>query len=166
MSIFNKTRYLRSIFILIPVGIMLLYFGYEGVTKKIEDFPYHKGVVQDYKLGQKYFKDCECRTKTFFIYIKQKDFPYITTIQNHIEILKSNINESDSIEIWTWDKTNYNEIEQVKLNGKLIIPYKKTIGLYVAFLIIGIGLLILCVFYILNSSEDFFGKKNYDEEES
>ena len=159
MKIFNKTRYLRALLILLPIGIGLTYWGIEGITKSAKDLPYIEGVISDFKLGSKYSELCDCRMETFFIYIKNTPQPYITTISMDIQKLQDNIKMGDYIEIWIWDESNDNHIEQVKINGKLIIPYDRTIGLYTCFLLIGLGLIILCVFYIIKSSEDLFGKK-------
>lgn len=166
MSIFDKSRYLRALFILLPAGIMLFYIGIKGLTSSIEDLPYSKGIVSKYYIGDKYHDYCECTSKTFFIYLKGKNKPYITTITKDIEKLNLLLNKGDRIEIWTWNKTKENQIEQVKINGELIIPYDKTIGLYIAFLIVGLGLVVLCIFYIIKSPEDLFGKKKYNDKES
>ncbi len=159
MSIFDITRYLRAIFVLLPVGILLIYWGLEGLKKSVDDLPYSNGTVENFHTGKMYFKNCKCRVKTFFIYINEDEKPYVTSITEHIELLTKNINLGDSVEIWTWEKYDDNQIEQIKIHGEVIIPYNKTIGLYLGFLVIGISLTALCLFYIIKSPEDLLGKK-------
>jgi hypothetical protein len=159
MGFFDKTRYLRAIFILLPIGIILTRFGIDGLTTTVEDLNKVKGVVSKYKIDYKYYDYCECDRRTLFVYISEKNKPFITTITENIKILDSFLNKGDSIEIWTWDKLRKNEIKQVKLNGKLVLQYEKLIGINLIFLVIGLGLTVLCVFYIIKSPEDLFGKK-------
>ncbi len=167
MSIFDKTRYLRTLFILLPIGIGFAYWGIDGLTKKVEDLPCTKGIISEVKMGSYYYETCKCNLPTLFIYLENTKAPFITKISKHIEILKaSKIEEGDRIEVWTWDKTDDNRIKQVNINGNIIIHYNRTIDLYLVFLVVGLGLVVLCIFYVLNSSEDLFGKKNYDDKKS
>jgi len=159
MSIFDKTRYIRTLFVLLPLGITFTYLGIEGVTKSADDLPYIKGIVLEAKMEGLYDKTCKCYKNTLLIYLQGHKSPYKTTIVKKIDALDPVLARNQNIEIWTWDKSNDNQIEQVKLNGELIVPYNRTIGLYFGVLTVGLGLFILCLFYIIKSPEDLFGKK-------
>lgn len=159
MSIFDKTRYLRTLFVLLPMGIAFTYWGIEGVTKSADDLPYTKGVVLEARMEGVYDKTCKCYKNTLLIYLQGHESPYKTTIVKKIDVLDPVLSKGQNIEIWTWDKTDDNQIEQVKLNDELIVPYNRTTGLYLGTLAVGLSLIILCVFYIIKSPEDLFGKK-------
>lgn len=159
MSIFDKTRYLRTLFILLPLGLAFFYWGIKGLNRSIENLPYTQGVVQKYKKKLMYFESCECDVEASLIYVKGIKPPFVTSIKKYREILDSAVRVGDSIEIWTEDFRSENQIEQVKLNGQLVIPYDKTTDLYIGLSVFGAGLIILCIFYILKSPEDLFGKK-------
>lgn len=159
MSIFDKTRYIRTLFILLPLGLAFFYWGIKGLNRSIEHLPYTQGIVEKHKKRLMYFESCECDVETFLIYVKGIKPPFVTSIKKYREILDSVVSVGDSIEIWTEDFKSENQIEQVKLNGQLVIPYNKTTDLYIGLSVIGVGLIILCIFYIIKSPEDLFGKK-------
>lgn len=158
MGIFDKTRYLRALFILLPLGIGFSYFGIDGLARNVNDLPYNQGIISNLKLGAKYSDICDCKLETFFIYINNVSYPFTTTITTDIQKLQKNLKIGDHIEVWTW-KTDDAHIEQVKINGEIIVSYDKTVGLYLGLLTVGLSLIVLCVFYIIKSPEDLFGKK-------
>ena len=71
MSIFDKSRYLRALLVLLPGGISMSYFGINGLLTDVNDLPCHRGVVVKYKMGEKYSEKCECWDTIFFIYINK-----------------------------------------------------------------------------------------------
>lgn len=158
MSVFDKTRYLRALFILLPIGIAFTYWGIEGITKDVDDLPQIKGSISDIKEESLFYETCDCYKNTLLIYLQGHKLPFKTKIVKNIEILKPILTKGQNVEIWIWDKTNDNRIEQLKINGEMIIPYNRTLVLYLGFLLIGLVLLLLCVFYIIKSPEDLFDK--------
>ncbi len=157
MSIFDRTRYLKTLFMLLPTGIILLYFGIKDISTGVEDLSYNKGMVDTFYIGKKYFDDCDCRMETFFIYFIGKKKPYVTTIKLHIDTLKATIKKGEQIEIWMMQEDKLNEIEQIRINGEMIIPYNKLYGFNIIIILIGIGLTLLSLFYIFKSPEDLLG---------
>ena len=157
MSIFNKTRYLRTLFVLLPSGIILIYFGIKGLSTSVSDLPYSKGTVDRFYFAQKHFDNCDCDMRTFFIHLSEIKKPYITCITVYCDTLDNVIKEGDSMEVWVKNDNNLNQIQQVKLNGVMVVEYDRLIGFKSIITLIGIGLTALCVFYLLKSPEDLHG---------
>lgn len=159
MGLFDVTRYFRALLVLLPIGIFFSYYGIDGLLKSPDDLPYTKGIVSEVKLGTRYYERCNCRLQTYFFYIEGYSIPYITKITEYIEILHEvEINKGDSLEIWVWDKTKDNTISQLKINGEMVIPYNRTILLYLGFLIVGLVLVVICIGYLKSSASDLFGR--------
>jgi len=160
MGIFDVTRYLRALFLLLPMGLGFSYWGFDGLIKNADDLPYTKGVISKVKMGTYYFDDCKCRLPTYFFYLEDIKAPFITQISKNLEIIDSTeINIGDQIEVWVWDLSDNNSIQQLKINGKMIIPYNRTFVLYLSFFVVGLGLLVIFVGYTISSLKDSFGKK-------
>ncbi len=157
MSIFDRTRYLKTLFMLLPTGIIMLYFGIKNLSTGVEDLSYNKGVVDTFYIGKKYFDDCDCRMKTFFINLVKDKQSYITKISVHIDTLNQVIYKGDQIEIWAEKEDKQKRIKQVKLNGEMIIPYNKLYGFNIIIILVGLGLTSLSLFYIFKSPEDLQG---------
>lgn len=155
----GKTRYIRALFVLLPMGIFFTYHGLDGLLKSPDDLPYTKGIVSEVKLGSRYSERCKCRLKTYFIYIEGYNTPFITSITQKIEaITEIEIKKGDAVEIWVWDKTKDNLIEQLIINGEMIIPYNRTLLLYSGFLVVGLVLVVICIGYLKSSASDLFGR--------
>lgn len=49
MGFFDKTRYLRTLLSLAPMGLVLIYFGSKSLLTNINDLPKIKGTIESIK---------------------------------------------------------------------------------------------------------------------
>lgn len=157
MSFFDKTRYFRALFVLFPLGIFTIYYGYKGLTTTTVDVSFESGKVKNYKLEKLYNTLCECKIRTLVLYLENGKKTYSTTIVEEIEQLHPQLQIGDEVEIWFEVESDGNIIKQVVLNDKLMLQYDRLIGLNLTFLVIGLALVILCLFYLIKSLEDLKG---------
>jgi hypothetical protein len=159
MGLLDVSRFFRVILIIFPIGVGFTYWGMDGLGKTVDDLPYIEGELLKSKNDFRYYESCDCRLPTYSIYLEGYDSPYITKITKYIDLINSfQLKEGDRIEIWLWDKTTDNRIKQLKVNGEIVIPYDRTLWLNTIFLIVGLGLVVVCIGYFITSSGDFFGK--------
>ncbi len=89
-----------------------------------------------------YNKNCDCYILTSIIVINKKT--YKTSIGRMRSIINEQIFIGDTITIWSKEENKEERIYQIKKDGEVIVPYKKSTNLGLIFL--GVGLLIPIIF--------------------
>jgi hypothetical protein len=152
---FDATRLLKVIIVIIPLGLGFLIIGGKVLFTNPNKLFSVKGVFEKYHTGSKYYSGCECYLDTYFIEIKRYKEPVYTQITKEIEILKSHLKKGDQIIVWVDSKKNL-EIKQVQLNGEIIIPYNRVIGMSLILTILGLGLLGLSAYALISTYNEKF----------
>ena len=152
---FNRTSFLRAIFVILPIGIYCLYSGVNGLFTTEEDLNKYTGIIKDIYIGETYDEVIEEYNKAFQIKLKNNKKNLKTFVGNHIDTLKNTINKGDKVVIWT--NSDNLEIRQLKRNQKAIIKYDRAIFVYVLFLIIGLIFTTIAIGYLINHPEDLWG---------
>lgn len=161
MNIFDKTRYLRALLYLTPVGLGLIIFSIKSLLIDVNDLQKVSGIVQNISFIKTPF---EFRNQQFLsdaisIKLKNSRVEYITSISNHIEVININLNNEDKITIWVNNERNKNEIAQIEKEGVIVIPYEKDNGMAWGLLITGILTSVIAIGYLIKYPEDLLGKK-------
>ena len=154
-NFFDATRLLKVIFVIIPLGLGFLIIGGKTLFTNPNKLFSVKGVVEKYYTGSKYYSGCECYLDTYFIKINRYKEPVYTQITKEIEILKSHLEKGDQIIVWVDRKKNL-EIKQVQLNGEMIIPYNRVLGMSLILTVLGLGLLGLSAYALVSTYNEKF----------
>ncbi|HUX53035.1 MAG TPA: hypothetical protein VMV56_01335 [Williamwhitmania sp.] len=161
MGFFDKTRYLRALLFLLPIGICFTYYGGKYLLRDINRFPQSKGVIEkiENRDVQYKFKNTVYTSPTTTITLTNNQIDYTTTIKSHIEIIGKSLSKGDVITIWLHTDNRKNEIAQIEKGDKVIIPYKKSIGMAWSFLLAGLIISFIAIGYMIKYPEDILGKK-------
>ncbi len=114
----NTTRYLYAILSAIPIGIVLFFFGINGLTLDESDLHKRTGIVK------------ELKQKDNIIFLKLNNEPdyYHTGIPKRVEAILDNINLEDKVTIY---RIKNNDglcyIEKLTKDDKTIIAFNKAL---------------------------------------
>lgn len=161
MGFFDKTRYVRALFLLVPLGLSFIYFSSKSLLTDISDLPKVFGIIENIAHTETYFKFQNRSFLSPTISVKLADNPetYITAITKHINIIDSVLVKGDIITIWIKTDREKNEIVQIQKEGKVIIPYDKGFAVSWGFLVAGIIISFIAIGYLIKYPEDIMGKK-------
>ena len=143
-SFFLKTSYYRS-FAFIIGGIAGLIFSFHNLTKTINDFPVIEGKISVAHLrwnDSPYSIKLNKNTDSWYRIYNRKMFP----------ILQKKVIAGKRATIW-YNKDNI--IMQLKVDGELIYPYKKTVWLWVLLILFSLILSIGNIIYIVKNRDKF-----------
>jgi len=155
MSIFDRTSYLRALFVLLPFGIVFLFFGIRGLAERETDLVQYNGVINNVYLGIRYNENIDEYMEAIHIEIVDNESIFRTYIAKHIERLKHSINKGDTVTLWTRSQ-NY-RIVKLQRGEELLIPFNSTTWMDLFILLIGIVFTLLSVVYIIKHPEDLWG---------
>jgi hypothetical protein len=155
MGFFDRTSYLRALLILLPFGLIGLYFGITGLIEKESDLVKYEGVISRAKVDNMYDNLVEKYSKAYQIELKGVEPIFRTYITKHIEVLEPSVNIGDKVTLWT--RKNSHEIIKLEFNDKLLIPFNPTTWMDILILIIGIIFSTLSVAYLIKHPEDLWG---------
>jgi hypothetical protein len=77
-KVFKKVGYLRAIFIMFPISVMLIVFGVKGFNTKLEKLDKRIGVITHIKYSD----------NTAFIKLNTANFYYETSIDYRVETIR------------------------------------------------------------------------------
>jgi len=151
MSLFRKIRYGTVLTRTLPWGIAcffggLYFFSQEPNLKELHRF---KGEVFNYGKSDVYSSYSRRQKITFYIEIKRDSVmnSYYTYITSRKKKLNEIIRKNQIATVWT--KFESNEIEQIEIDGKLIIKYRKPFFVFGFFIVLGALTIVASVGYLI-----------------
>lgn len=160
MGVFDKTRYVRVLLFLAPLGLLFIYFGINILIGDVDDFSKHIGRVSKINKHENYFEYCKCNLQSIEIRLENQDEVYKTSITEYIEVIDRTLKVGDKIVIWTYLGSRINEVAQLERNGVVIIPYEKAVWVGWGFLLAGLITSFIAIGYLIKYPEDILGKKS------
>lgn len=144
----NISRYLYAILSGIPIGLILLFFGINGVSLDENDLHKKTGIVK------------ELRLKDNVVYLKLNNEPsyYHTAIPVQVRIIEEKINTGDKVTVYKIkDNSGICYIEKLTKNGETLIEFKNALLVPVISLILGIIIVAAGIVYLIRNFSDLFG---------
>ena len=145
-KVFKKVGYLRAIFIMFPIGVMLIVFGIKGFNTKLDKLDKRIGVITHIKYSD----------KTAFIKLNKANFYYETSIDYRVETIRKKLNIGDKVQIYK-RKGESKFIQGLYKSGNVLIEYNPPYKAAITTILIGIILLIITVLYIIKSPYHLWG---------
>jgi hypothetical protein len=140
--IFAISRLLKGVFVLVPVSLALIYYGFLGLPFTLEK-------------NNGYIEKMYSSNNTFYVRLNSVDI-FQTSEKEKINILKKNLKIGQEICLYS-RKGKIKIIDEVEINDKIILEYK--ISIFDALILfIGICLLTLVIYYLFKSPEDLWGE--------
>jgi hypothetical protein len=162
MSKSEKYVYFWAIFTGIPFGIGCLAIASNYFTKiksSVFDLERYDGKITSFEEKRIYEQQTKTHITEFFIKIENKEF--LTEIGKKREILKRYIpnayKENRNITIWV-DMSSQN-IEQLAIENKIIIPYFPPYWKGWTFLLIGLVFALMSIIYVIKYYKSTWGGK-------
>ncbi|ASB50325.1 hypothetical protein CDL62_15715 [Alkalitalea saponilacus] len=155
MSIFRTTAYLRTIFLILPIGISLTYHGISEFFDGKANLIRHHGIVIVAEERRIYNKNAKSQMNAFCIKIKGSNINFHTFILDKIDVLKTNVNKEDTISLWT--KKNSFRIEKLEKGDLILVPYYHGTWFLLISVIIGLTISIFSVGYLIKHPTDLLG---------
>jgi hypothetical protein len=162
MGFFDKTRYLRTLLSLAPMGLVLIYFGSKSLLTNIDDLPKIKGKIESIKHENTIssYKNQSYLVPITNIRLSNTSVQFTTAYEGYKNLIDSTLSNGDEIVIWTKEVgKSKNEIVQIEKDGKLIIIYHKSNVFSWGCLIAGIIISFIAIVYLIKYPEDLLGKK-------
>ena len=159
MKPFTIPKRIRIIFAISPLGIILIYFGIDGLhdLPRPQELTKHSGTIEYYKIEKLYYHDLNRYKSSYVIKIYNVDTLFFTPLFRYGDTLKNYLPKAQKVEIWNYPLPGWKEIEQISINGKMVIKYKYNPILFIIPLIIGLGFIALSIQHIIKHQEDYFG---------
>jgi len=171
MGFLNKATYFTALLRLLPMGLLALFYGANGLINKssIEDLYKIEGEILYYGVTDIYSHTTQKIKKAYVIKVLNKKNDTITChtfVRNYIETFKySKFEQGKYITIYV-DPVIDNTIMEVSYNNEEIIEYNGGLLLYIFFLIIGLIYTVITLGYLIKHPEHLFKKKEKIDEPS
>lgn len=154
MGLFKKYSYWRAIFIGIPFGIGFLVTGinqFKSIPDSIASLNFKKGEIVQH--GYKNKKIGQDSYEVYYLKLRDRSEYYsdIKTRKEKIEYKIITLNKTIKAEIW-YDE-NYKIIEQLIINGEMVIEYKPPYWIAHVFFWVGLILLIAIAIGLYQSTD-------------
>lgn len=159
MSIFDRTRYIRAVFVILPFSVLALFFGIKSQfdLPEIKEMLKVDGIYLKTSSVREYNKNYEVYINVYRVYIKGSKKSYAFNKPKDYELFKSSVQKGDNITIWVNTNNSFPAIRQFAKNDKILLKYKRidVAGLILA----GFGLIafVISVLYIFKHPEDIKG---------
>ena len=139
---FAVTRYIRTIIVVIPMSLALIYFGLMSFPFALEKYT---GRIQKiYSKEGRLSIELYNSSKTFETGEKKKK-----------EIILSNLSKNQEVSFFVI-RPGDDTIHKIEKNGEVLLDYE--ISLFALIILtIGIGLLAIAIYYLFKSPEDLWG---------
>jgi hypothetical protein len=139
---FAVTRYIRTIIVIIPMSLALIYYGVMSFPFALEKYT---GKIQKiYSKEGSLYIELNNSSKTFETGEKKKQ-----------EIILSNLSKNQEVSFFVIRPGN-DTIYKIEKNGEVLLDYE--INLFALIILtIGSGLLALAIYYLFKSPEDLWG---------
>ncbi|MFA8435131.1 MAG: hypothetical protein ACEPOZ_11495 [Marinifilaceae bacterium] len=129
-SFFLRSSFYRSIFVFIPMGFLMVFYGIKELKETINDFPKVEGVITSAKL---YWEKSPYSIELF------DNQWYDIYEKKYFRVLKEKAVKGKKAEI-RFDAGD-NSVEQLIVDGEILFPYCKCKTFWIVF--IGIGCAII-----------------------
>ena len=139
---FAVTRYIRTIIVVIPMSLALIYYG-------IMSFPF---AMEQYtgRIQKIYSKE-----GSLYIELNNSSKSFKSIEKENKDIILSNLSKNQKVSL-SIKRPGEDYIYKIEKNGEVLMDYK--ISLFsLIILTIGIGLLALAIYYLFKSPEDLWG---------
>lgn len=144
----NISRYIYAVLSGIPIGLILLIFGFKGVTINEDKLFKETGIIKDIRI----------ENIDLIIQIRKSKNIYNTAIPEHISIIEDNLEKGDEITIYKRrGRNSLNFIEKLEKNGKVLIEFDKAPLIPLVSLILGLIITIAGIVYLIQNFSDLFG---------
>ena len=144
----NTTRYIYAILSGIPIGIVLFFFGINGVTLNESDLHKLTGIVNELKQED----------NIIFLKLNNESNYYHTGIPERVEVILDNINLGDKITIY---RIKNNDglfyIEKLTKGDETIIAFNKALLIPFISLVLGVIIITVGIVYLVRNFSDLFG---------
>jgi hypothetical protein len=165
MGITERYTYYWTIFTGLPFGIACFIGGiylFFSIPSNIENLEQYTGEIKDYGLKEYYNKELNTRGEVFYIQIGQ-NLEFFSSYGKHQKILikyfrgKNLINHSTTILTEKYEKY----IEQLSVDGKIVLKYKPAYWIAWTFLIAGIIITTGAIFYLKKNAGDIEPERGF-----
>jgi hypothetical protein len=149
-SVWYKIAYYRSLLILIPANIIAAVLCIINLTKDIDDYPRIEGEIEKAYL--------EWNKAPFIIKLEQRPKQWYKVYPSkYYPILQEKATPGRKAIIWY--NLDDNRIEQLIVEGELLRPYHKSIGLWLILFTISLLITFFNVVYIIRNPSHAKGEK-------
>lgn len=147
---FKKTLFYRTIFIILPFGLLLTFFGISDQLKRprISDLKVISGIVKETKVSREYNKNYNVYANYTRLYLENNPNGLLFNKTTHYKLFKEHFSKGDSIIIWQNITNTPHVIAQFSKNGKLIMGYKKIDIVNISFIFFGLISIIISLIYL------------------
>jgi len=158
MGISEKYTYYWTIFTGLPFGIVCFIGGiylFFSTPSNIDTLKKYNGKIKEYGLKEYYNKELNTRGEVFYVTIRP-NLEFYSSYGKHQKKLiryfkgKGLVNHSTTL----WTEKNEKYIEQLSIDGKIILKYKPPYWIAWIFLIAGILITTLAIFYLKKNAGD------------
>jgi hypothetical protein len=154
MRLFDQLRYSRTILIILPLGLVLLFLGWRNLINSpsdVNDFRIIEGLVKEFYIKPIFIKSCDCEMETFFLKVNGRKNEIKTRVEKNVSILKSLVKKNSKVRVWT-DDDNY--IQQLEIQDETVIKYKRSIKYTYFFILAGLIISVVSIVYLLRYPDD------------
>jgi hypothetical protein len=158
MGISDRYTYFWTIFSGLPFGvgcfIIGIYFFFH-IPADIEGLEKYNGKIADYGVKEVYEKSTDTHRDLFFIQLN-KELEFYSDLGKHrklfIEYFKGKNLIDHKINVWTEKNDQY--IEQLSVDGEIVLKYDPPYWMAWTFFIMGILVTTGAIFYLKNNDDD------------
>lgn len=148
-SVFFTTLYLRSLGMFFGSAIACAILG-NLLLRKEDYYPQISGEIVDSQL--------RWEQSPYDILLNTSEHVWYTYISEYFDTLSKNANVGQSATIW-YDKKDHS-IRKLVVDGNVVIPYKKNVGLYVVLLCLVVAWGTFNAIYLIKNTSHLAGKRD------
>jgi len=155
MGFFDKTLYLRTFFIILPIGIAITYASYKAlrIPSGLDGLNYNKGVISHIEVKNDFEPGNKTKQELLVLYIANDNTQYFRDVNYLPDSLINNAIKGDSIEVWS---NNSGRFWQLKVNGQMLLKYKSgSVLWFYGLFLFGVATIVLAVYYLIKSMRDY-----------
>lgn len=159
MSIFNRTRYLRTLFIILPFGLLAMFYGIKAQfdLPKEEELIKKSGIVLRTGVKKEYSDIYETVVNTEQLFLENHSNYYNFNRKKDYELFKKSFNKGEKVTIWLNPKSELKTIRQFSKNGKVLLRYHRIDIAHLILAGFGFIAIIISLIYAFKHPEDFWG---------
>ena len=165
MGFFDKSLYLRTFFVILPIGIAITYASYQAISTPsgLEGLNYNSGLLSFFEVKNDYEPNSNKKQKLIVLNINNDKTNYFRAIDYVPDTLVEYLSKGDSIEIWS---NSSGRFWQLKSNDQMLLKYKSgSVLWFYGLFLFGIGTIVIAVLHLIKGRGDLFGGKKKEEED-
>jgi hypothetical protein len=142
------SRYIYAILSALPISLMMLWFGYDGIMLTEDKLDKKTGIIEELIIEAEYSE----------LKLKSISTRYNTSIPDHVSKISKELKKGDLITIYKIrGSNNMDFIEKLVKDGKVLIEFDKApLVPWISF-VLGLMLLISVIIYLYQNFSDLFG---------